>query len=119
MNLLTFEQIAKICHQANRAYNQSHDDLSLNDWENTSDDIKQSVINGVEFTVGSIVVGKEVTAEIQHAEWVKFKIQQGYVYGEVKDDTKKTHPCIVPFSSLPEFQRKKDELFIAIVKTFV
>ena len=43
------------------------------------------------------------------------KINDGWVYGEVKDAEKKTHPCIVPFEELPEFQQKKDALFCAIV----
>lgn len=44
------------------------------------------------------------------------KVNDGWVYGEVKDADKKTHPCIVPYNELPEFQKKKDHLFIAIVK---
>lgn len=27
----------------------------------------------------------------------------------------KTHPCMVPFEELPEFQQKKDKLFMVIV----
>jgi hypothetical protein len=38
------------------------------------------------------------------------------VYGEVKDAVAKTHPCMVPYDDLPEFQRKKDALFLAIVR---
>jgi hypothetical protein len=43
------------------------------------------------------------------------KIKDGWVYGETKDAEKKTHPCLVPFHELPEFQQKKDKLFCAIV----
>jgi hypothetical protein len=43
------------------------------------------------------------------------KKKDGWVYGEVKDAEAKTHPCIVPFEELPEFQKKKDALFCAIV----
>jgi hypothetical protein len=42
-------------------------------------------------------------------------IKDGWVYGEVKDAEKKTHPCLVPFDQLPLFQQKKDKLFCAIV----
>ena len=28
----------------------------------------------------------------------------------------KTHPCMVPFDQLPEWQQKKDKLFLAIVR---
>jgi hypothetical protein len=33
----------------------------------------------------------------------------------VKDETAKTHPDLVPFDDLPEHERQKDRLFMAIV----
>lgn len=45
------------------------------------------------------------------------KIDEGWVYGEVKNADEKTHPCIVPFDQLPIAQQKKDAIFRAIVKT--
>lgn len=47
---------------------------------------------------------------------MKEKVDAGWVFGEIKDADAKTHPCIVPYDELPEFQKKKDHLFIAIVK---
>jgi uncharacterized protein YodC (DUF2158 family) len=46
---------------------------------------------------------------------MKEKIAEGWVYGETKDSEKKTHPCLVSYDELPEFQKKKDALFCAIV----
>jgi len=46
---------------------------------------------------------------------MKEKVDTGWVYGKLKDGDKKTHPCIVPFDELPEYQKKKDMLFCAIV----
>lgn len=46
---------------------------------------------------------------------MKEKVDAGWVYGKVKDAEAKTHPCIVKFEDLPEFQQKKDALFCAIV----
>lgn len=51
----------------------------------------------------------------QHNAWMEDKVKDGWVFGEKKDAEAKTHPCIVPFDQLPEFQQKKDELFCAIV----
>jgi hypothetical protein len=34
-----------------------------------------------------------------------------------KDEMLKTHHCIVAFEKLPEFQQKKDALFVNIVNT--
>ena len=50
-----------------------------------------------------------------HNNWSAEKVADGWVYGEVKDVEKKTHPCLVPFDQLPLFQQKKDKLFSAIV----
>jgi hypothetical protein len=34
----------------------------------------------------------------------------------MKDADLKTHPCLRPYCELPEFDRKKDILFLAIVR---
>jgi hypothetical protein len=46
---------------------------------------------------------------------MKDKLEAGWVWGPVKSSENKTHPCLVPFEELPEFQKKKDKLFCAIV----
>ena len=50
-----------------------------------------------------------------HDAWMKDKIEDGWVHGEAKNVDKKTHPCLVPFNQMPEFQQKSDKLFCAIV----
>ena len=46
---------------------------------------------------------------------MKDKVDAGWVYGEEKDEEKKTHPCLMRFEQLSEFQQKKDKLFCDIV----
>jgi hypothetical protein len=46
---------------------------------------------------------------------MKEKVDLGWVYGEVKDAEKKTHPCILPYDELPLQQRTKDYLFKQVV----
>jgi hypothetical protein len=46
---------------------------------------------------------------------LKEKVDNGWVFGEVKDAEAKTHPCIVPFEQLPVEQQAKDYLFKGIV----
>ncbi|MDI9872744.1 RyR domain-containing protein [Flectobacillus roseus] len=53
--------------------------------------------------------------DAQHNSWMQEKIDSGWVYGQTKDTKAKTHPCLIPFKQLPEFQQKKDVLFCAIV----
>jgi len=47
---------------------------------------------------------------------MKQKRDDGWVYGEVKDPERKTHPCMVPYDDLPIEQRAKDTLFGATVR---
>lgn len=100
------EILARAAHEANRAFCIFNGDNSLLPWDETAEGIKKSAISGVMF-----FLEKNATPQEQHAEWSKFKIAQGYVYGEVKDDEKKTHPCLVPYEELPAFQQAKDKLF--------
>lgn len=105
------EVIAPICHQANKAYCESQGDWSQVDWKDAPDWQRQSAINGVQFKLDN----PESVPEDSHNSWLKEKEETGWVYGRKKDAEKKEHPCMVPYSELPEFQQKKDALFQAIV----
>lgn len=103
--------IAKVCHQANKAYCEANGDDSQKDWDSAEDWQRDSAIKGVAFRINNPYAGHDA----QHNSWMKEKVDAGWVYGEVKDAEAKTHPCIVPFEELPRFQQKKDSLFCAIV----
>jgi hypothetical protein len=105
------ENIAKMCHQANKVWCELNGDNSQKDWDEAEQWQRDSAINGVKFKLAHPTAGKDA----QHNAWMQDKLNDGWVYGEVKDAEKKTHPCIVPFEQLPEFQQKKDSLFCAIV----
>lgn len=111
MNEEIISAIAKVCHQANKAWCEANGDYSQKDWEEAEEWQRESAIHGVRFKINNPTAGDDA----QHNNWMKEKIKDGWVYGEVKDAEKRTHPCIVPFDKLPEFQQKKDALFSAIV----
>ncbi len=48
----------------------------------------------------------EQIAENVHDNWAVERIADGWVYGEKRNDEKKTTPCLVPYNELPE--REKD-----------
>lgn len=50
----------------------------------------------------------EKMAENTHEVWAKNRIEQGWTYGEQRDDTLKHHPCLVPYSELPESEKEYD-----------
>ena len=56
------------------------------------------------------------TAEENHNLWMKGKMEQGYVYGDVLDVEKKTHPSMIPFEELSEVEKRKDDMDILMVK---
>lgn len=50
----------------------------------------------------------EKIAENVHEVWSKGRVEEGWVYGEVRDDMKKTTPCLVPYAQLPEKEKDYD-----------
>lgn len=111
MDQLTIMYMAKACHEANRVWCQANNDDSQEHWDEAEQWQRDSAIKGVEFRVQNPDAGHDA----QHNSWMKEKTDAGWIYGEAKNADQKTHPCIVPFDQLPEFQRKKDSLFCAIV----
>lgn len=113
MKLIT-EEIAAVCHNVNKAYCSAIGDLSQAEWELAPEWQRQSAINGVKAHIDS---GLTMKPEDSHISWMKEKVDAGWVYGEVKDVEKKTHPCILPYDRLPQSQKIKDYLFREVVHT--
>ncbi|XP_051926912.1 ryanodine receptor 2 isoform X3 [Hippocampus zosterae] len=63
---------------------------------------------------------KEKLAENIHELWVMNKIEFGWTYGVVRDDTKRQHPCLVEFSKLPEQERSYNlQMSVETLKTLL
>ncbi len=50
----------------------------------------------------------ELLARNTHEVWSQGRIRDGWTYGEKRDDTAKTHPCLVPYDQLPESEKEYD-----------
>lgn len=50
----------------------------------------------------------EQLAENIHELWAQERIAQGWRYGPQRDDTKKEHPCLVPYDQLPDSEKEFD-----------
>lgn len=50
----------------------------------------------------------EQIAENVHEVWAQNRMDQGWVYGEERNDELKHHPCLVPYSELPETEKVYD-----------
>lgn len=50
----------------------------------------------------------ELLAQNAHEVWARNRVQEGWTWGEVRDDAKKTTPCLVPYEDLPESEKVYD-----------
>ena len=112
---MNHEQIAEVCHEANRAYCRTIGDNSHPAWADAPEWQQKSAIAGV----SSIALDPSTTPDQSHAGWMTQKLCDGWKYGPTKDPEKKEHPCMVPYDELPEFQRMKDHLFGAVARTLL
>lgn len=105
------ENIAKVCHEVNKAYCEAMGDTSQPEWANAPDWQKSSAINGVEFHL------KNPTAQpsASHDSWMEQKKAEGWKYGPEKNPEKKEHPCYVPYEELPAEQKAKDFIFRQVI----
>ena len=111
MQHVRVKAIAKICHEANRAYCQALGDNSQKPWDECPDWQQSSAIDGVLFHISNPGAGDSAS----HDNWMREKLARGWQYGIEKDEQAKTHPCLVPFHNLPPEQQAKDALFRSIV----
>lgn len=112
------ESIARVCHEANRAYCTTIGDNSQPAWEDAPEWQKESAIKGVLFHLDALKAGVKPSPSASHESWLAEKREAGWKYGPVKDADKKEHPCFVPYNELPFEQRVKDFIFSGIVESF-
>jgi len=112
MNETQLEAIARVCHEANRAYCYSIGDDSQPPWDAAPDWQRQSAIDGVKFAIAN----PQAPPSASHDSWLEGKRATGWKYGPIKDPDKKEHPCFVPYDELPVDQRRKDALFQGVVR---
>ena len=56
----------------------------------------------------SLIRLSERIAENVNDVWEKARIDEGWTYGEKRDDIHKKHPCLVPYDELPEEEKEYD-----------
>lgn len=53
---------------------------------------------------------REVLARNAHEIWSRRRYQDGWRFGPQRDDTRKEHPCLIPYEELPESEKEYDRL---------
>jgi hypothetical protein len=105
------QTIAKVCHEANRAWCEEHGDATTVPWDSAPAWQRESVEEGVSYAIRN----PGAPPSEQHDAWLETKLREGWTWGPVKDSEKKTHPNMVPWHRLPAQEQAKDRLFKAIV----
>jgi hypothetical protein len=106
----TEEEIARVCHEANRALQYiQNDPCPSQPWDAVTDFRREATIQGVR----EVLMG--LSPRQLHGKWCEAYWENDWVYGPVKDSVKRTHPCLVEFDELPEAQKDKDRLFQLVV----
>tara|TARA_R110000772_G_scaffold50518_4_gene116153 strand:- start:35327 stop:35800 length:474 start_codon:yes stop_codon:yes gene_type:complete len=109
------ERIARTCHEVNKSFCEGHGDFSQVSWDEAPAWVHDSALQGVNYSLQN----DNARPQDMHDSWVAQKVEDGWVYGEVKDADKKEHPCMVSYRELPLQQRTKDSLFLSVVKSFI
>lgn len=107
--------IARMAHEVNRIYCHAIGDKSQLPWEEAPEWQRHSCIQGVMFQIQNL----DATPEDSHKGWLAHKLCTGWKYGPTKDETAKTHPCMVPYDQLPTEQKLKDHLFRGVVRVML
>jgi len=115
---MNVELIARICHEANRAYCAAIGDHSQVDWDSASDWQKDSARDGVLFHIQTLEKGERPLPSASHENWLAQKQKDGWKYGPIKDADKKEHPCFVAYDDLPVERKAKDYIFAGVVEAF-
>jgi hypothetical protein len=62
----------------------------------------------------------ELLAKNTHENWARERMSQGWKYGTERNETKKEHPCLVPYAALPEAEKEYDRMIVReVLKTLL
>ena len=56
----------------------------------------------------SLMQLREAIAENTHEVWARNRMAEGWTYGPERDDRQLKHPCLIPYSELPESEKDYD-----------
>ena len=104
-------QIAQVMHEAMRAWQAANGQTPAPTWSRAPKWMKEASAASIAWRIEN----PDAPASAQHDQWMATKKADGWKFGKTKDGKKKTHPMMVPYSQLPEFEKRKDALVNAIV----
>lgn len=109
------EIAAAACHEANCQYGLVESEDEQPCWEHVQEARRARYRDGVM----AVINNPSITPKGQHTVWMATRSRNGWLYGPIRDGSKKTHPCMTDYDSLPDVEKRKDALFIAVAKAVV
>jgi hypothetical protein len=103
--------IAQVMHEAIRAWQKTNGQSPAPPWSRAPKWMKDSSAASVAWRLAN----PSAPASAQHDQWLAQKKADGWKFGKAKDAKKKTHPMMIAYAQLPEFEKRKDALVHAIV----
>jgi len=67
------------------------------------------------FTLRLNEVEIETMAKVEHDRWSWDKRLNGWIFGNIKDNLKKTHPGLIPYEDLNESEKEKDRELVRLI----
>ena len=64
-------------------------------------------LTGVKLPQELMNLAEEIAKNV-HEVWSQNRMNEGWVYGTVRDDAKRETPCLVPYEELPEEEKAYD-----------
>lgn len=111
--MVNVERVAEACHNALREISITMGQDAPPVWEDAEAWMHETT-KGV---LMDLMANPTMTPRQIHDTWCLQKMADGWVYGPVKDQEKKTHPCLVPYMQLPLGERFKDVMFRMVATT--
>ena len=106
------ERIAHTVHEALSAWRVANGHKALKPWPQMSEAERQSTYESVDY----VIAHPNSTPVHQHEQWLEQKKRDGWTYAARRNNRKKTHPMLLPYEELPDYERRKDALLNAIVR---
>lgn len=105
--------MAQLVHATLSHWASLHGQAPFPDWEHAPDWMQSATHKSVQYALDN----PKCTSGDLHEAWSQARTAEGWIYGPVKNETAKTHPMLIDFDKSPEFEKRKDALLIAIVRS--
>jgi len=93
---LTPQQLARLCHEADRVLCSMQGDARVSPWETLDEKTQDEVVAAVR----EVLEHPELTDEARHARWLRQRREAGWIYGPVRSIPGRTDPALLEYGAL-------------------